>query len=128
MRKPKTENSWSENIVIKHTHQICERDKTEKSKYQEFLFLRIEYIGMTFDKTSLLLLSLLDSKSTNHTNLKINKKHAPKWKTIQLLLMWVYIRTSCCSKGTYKSAQKSKTIQLQSICLWIGKSYWSEDT
>ena len=78
MRKPKTENSRSENIVIKHTHQICERDKTEKSKYQEFLFLRIEYIGMTFDKTSLLLLSLLDSKSTNHTNLKINKKHAPK--------------------------------------------------
>ena len=55
MRKPKPENSRSENIVIKHTHQICKRDKTEKSKYQEFLFLRIEYIGMTFGKNSLLL-------------------------------------------------------------------------
>ena len=53
---------------------ICEKFKTEKSKYQEFLFLRIEYIGMTFDKTSFLLLSLLYSKSTNHTNLKIHKK------------------------------------------------------
>ena len=87
MRKPKTENSWSENIVIKHTNQICERDKTEKSKYQEFLFLRIGYIGMTFDKNSLLLLSLLDSKSTNPADLKIHQKYAPKWKTIQLLLM-----------------------------------------
>ena len=76
MRKPKTENFRSENIVIKHTHQICERDKTEKSKYQEFLFLRIKYVGMTFDKT--LLLSLLDSKSTNPANLKIHQKHAPK--------------------------------------------------
>ena len=93
--------------LIKPRHPICEKYKTEKSKYQEFLFLRIEYIGMT-DKTSLLLLSLLDSKSTNHTDLKIHKKHAPKWKTIQLLLMWVYIRTSCCSKGTYKSAQKKQ--------------------
>ena len=48
MRKPKTENSLSESFVIKHKHQICKRDKTEKSKYQEFLFLRIKYIGMTF--------------------------------------------------------------------------------
>ena len=73
MRKPKTENFRSENIVIKHTHQICERDKTEKSKYQEFLFLIIKYIGITFDKNS-----LLDSKSMNPANLKIHQKHAPK--------------------------------------------------
>ena len=86
MRKPKTENSRSENIVIKHTHQICERDKTEKSKYQEFLFLIIEYIAMTFDKNSLLLLSLLDSKSMNPAENYIKNMHRNE-KNIQLLLM-----------------------------------------
>ena len=103
MRKPKTENSWSKNIDIKHTNQICERDKTEKLKYQEFLFLRIEYIGMT-DKTSLLLLSLLDSKSTNPADLKINNKNKHQNETPfrcsyatlnpQSLLIWRYIKIS----------------------------------
>ena len=86
MRKPKTENSGSENIVIKHTHQICKKDKTEKSKNQEFTFLRMEYIGMTFDKNLHLLLSLLDSKSTNPADQQYIKNRDDE-KTMQLLLM-----------------------------------------
>ena len=42
---------------------------------------------MTFDKNSLLLLSLLDSKSMSPADIKTTSKTCTEMKTIQLLLM-----------------------------------------
>ena len=54
-------------------------------------------------------------------------KSEPKWKTIHLLLIRLWICKSCWSKDTWKSAQKWKTIQLFLIKLKICESCWSKD-
>ena len=55
-------------------------------------------------------------------------KSKPKWRTIHLLLMRLWICKSCWSKDTWNSAQKWKTIQLLLMILKIRESCWSKDT